>query len=119
MKRRSRQETASGIAALEGYLLAQAEISDARREAEAFADRLPWLTSAERAEVVRLYSAERLELSRRFLRRVTERSHELRAQYSARYEQLRRRVLCTGAGLLLGAVGLCVLGAVMMAAAGR
>lgn len=102
-----RREIASGIAALEGYLLSQAEISGARREAEAFADRLPWLGPAERAELVALYADERLEVSRRVLRRITDRSRELRAEYTARYEQLRRRLLCACVGLVLGAFVLC------------
>lgn len=102
-------EAASGIARLEGYLLYQAELRDARAEAEAFACRMPWLTSDQREEVVRLYTEDRIALSRRTLQRITTRCHELRAEYSARYEQLRRRLLCTGLALLLAAVALCAL----------
>jgi hypothetical protein len=104
----SRREIASGIAALEGYLLSQAEIRNARHEAEAFAERLPWLTSAERAELVRLYAEERLDISRRVLRRITERCRELRGEYAARYVRLRRRLLCVCVVLVLGAFTLCV-----------
>ena len=98
----------SGIARLEGYLLCQSEISGARAEAEAFAGRLPWLTEAQREEVIRLYAEERLELSRRLLRRIVDRCGELRGEYTARYEELRRRLLGLCAALLLGGLVLCI-----------
>lgn len=114
-----RREIASGIAALEGYLLSQAEISDARREAEAFADRLPWLTTAERSEVVRLYAEDHLDVSRRVLRRITDRCRELRAEYTARYELLRRRLLCVCVALLLAAFTLCACALLLLVTAAR
>jgi hypothetical protein len=104
----SQHEIESGIAQLEGYLLCQSEISGARAEAEAFVGRLPWLTGAQRDEVVRLYAEDRMELSRRLLRRIVDRGHELRAEYTARYEELRRRLLCLCAALVLSGLALCV-----------
>jgi hypothetical protein len=102
-------EVTSGIARLEGYLLCQAELRDARTEAEAFVCRMPWLTADQREEVVRLYTEDRMALSRRTLQRITTRCHELQGEYSARYEQLRRRLLCASLAILLAAVALCAL----------
>lgn len=111
-------EIESGIARLEGYLLCQRELGDARTEAEAYADRLPWLTSAQREEVVRLYAEERVELSRRMLRRIADRCEELRAEYTARYEELRRRLLYRCVAVVLVALTvLAVMGAVALWAA--
>jgi hypothetical protein len=108
-------EIESGIARLEGYLLCQSELGDARAEAEAFAGRLSWLTAAQREEVVRLYTEERVELSRRMLRRIVDRCEELRAEYTARYDELRRRLVfrCV-AGILAVANVLAVVGAVAL-----
>ncbi|MEU7241334.1 hypothetical protein [Streptomyces sparsogenes] len=111
-------EIESGIARLEGYLLCQREFGDARTEAEAYADRLPWLTAAQREEVVRLYAEERVELSRRMLRRIADRCEELRAEYTARYEELRRRLLYRCVAVVLVALTvLAVMGAVALWAA--
>jgi hypothetical protein len=86
------QEAAKGVDQLEGYLLLQADQHTARREATAFADRLPWLTTAQREEVVRLYAEERLALSVRVLRAVAQRCRELQGQYTERYEALQARI---------------------------
>ncbi|MFF3291019.1 hypothetical protein [Streptomyces sp. NPDC003023] len=107
--RRPESEAAAGIARLEGYLLAQSRMREAEREAEAFAGRMPWLTTAQREEVVRIYTQDRIALSRRVLEAVVSRAHELRLEYATRYEELRRRLLCAGAAALLGSAALCVL----------
>ncbi|MGP3998871.1 hypothetical protein [Streptomyces sp. 8N706] len=93
-------EAASGIAHLEGYLICQTEVGNARAEAEAFACRMPWLTTAQHDEVVRLYTDERLELSRKVLRAVVDRCHALNSEYSARYATLRRRTMFACAAVL-------------------
>ncbi|MCZ4097442.1 hypothetical protein G3I60_07195 [Streptomyces sp. SID13666] len=103
----SPRDIAAGIARLEGHLIRQAEIHNAQAEAEAFADRMPWLTDTQRDEIVRLYADARLDVSLRVLRQVTVRCHELRAEYTTRYEQLRLRLLCTCVALTLGAFSLC------------
>lgn len=100
-------EVEQGIARLEGYLLCQTELTNARAEAEAFARRLTWLTTAQHEEVVRLYTDERIKISRRTLERIIERSRELQTEYAARYEQLRQRLLCTCVALVLAALALC------------
>ncbi|MES4904444.1 MULTISPECIES: hypothetical protein [unclassified Streptomyces] len=111
-------EIEAGIARLEGYLLCQSELGDARAEAEAFAGRLAWLTAAQREEVVRLYTEERVELSRRMLRRIVDRCEELRAEYTTRYDELRRRLLCRCvAGVVAAMTLLAVVGAVALWAA--
>lgn len=108
---RDEQEAAHGINQLEGYLLLHAQEHTARSEALAFADRLSWLTTAQREEVVHLYTDERIALARRELRAVAARCHELRAEYTERYETLRARTL-------RGAVAVVLLGVCLSLAAG-
>ncbi|MCE7078959.1 hypothetical protein [Streptomyces sp. ST2-7A] len=100
------RDIASGINQLEGYLLVQSELRTARVEGEALADRMPWLTGERREELIRLYAEERMALTRRTLRAVTERCHELRAEYTTRYRQLRRRVVCAALAVVLGGLTL-------------
>ncbi|GGQ18604.1 hypothetical protein [Streptomyces roseolilacinus] len=101
------RETAEGINRIEGYLLARAELLKAREEGEAFARRMPWLTTAQHEEVARLYAEERVEVSKRALRAVADRCVELRAEYTARYTRLRRRLLCASVASLVTAAALC------------
>ncbi|MFF5705234.1 hypothetical protein ACFY7H_22440 [Streptomyces sp. NPDC012794] len=103
-------DVSAGLAELEGYLMSRAAHHRAAREAEAFADCLPWLGGAEREDVIRLYAARHLARTRQVLHEVTSRSQELRDEYARRYHALRRRVLATA---LLGsatAVGLLAIG---------
>ncbi|WP_405794503.1 hypothetical protein [Streptomyces sp. NBC_01506] len=95
-------EASSGIQQLEGYLLAQSRVREARTHAVVFADRMPWLTSAQHEEVVSLYTQDHIAMSRRALEAVVARAGELRAEYSARYELLKRRLLCAGLMALIG-----------------
>jgi hypothetical protein len=104
---REDHDTAAGIARLEGYLLCQAEIQRARTEAEAFARRLPWLTTAQQEEVVRHYAEDRLAVSREALRTVAARCAELRDEYTVRYEALRQRLLRRCVALTLASAALC------------
>ncbi|MBF9069261.1 hypothetical protein I2501_14640 [Streptacidiphilus sp. NEAU-YB345] len=78
---------------LEGYLYWQAETDRAQQEAERFADLLPWLTTGQREEVVRLYRQQRLDSSRAFVERIARRARRLQREYATRYQQLRIRVL--------------------------
>ncbi|POX57242.1 hypothetical protein C3489_00530 [Streptomyces sp. Ru71] len=78
---------------VEGYLLARADQEQARREADAFCARLPWLTTAQAEEVARLYAEQHIELTRQRLRHTIRRAEELRREYEARYAQLRHRLL--------------------------
>jgi hypothetical protein len=89
----TRREQARGINELEGYLLWQAETASAQEQADAFANRLPWLTGEQRAVVVREYAADRLEVSRAVVRRIAGRARELQAEYCARYRTLRMRLV--------------------------
>ncbi len=105
----SRKECDRGLNEMAGYLLWQAEESEAATRAEAFAKRLPWLTGAQREEVVRVYTEDRLETSRAVIQRIADRARELQREYSERYQRLRIRIL----GLFLaGATGF---GAVVLA----
>jgi hypothetical protein len=81
---------------LEGYLYWQAETVRAQQDAELFADRLPWLTSGQREDVISLYRQERLASSRAFVDRIADRVRELRQEYTARYRQLKIRVVGAG-----------------------
>ncbi|WP_199827605.1 hypothetical protein [Streptomyces specialis] len=101
-----RDEAAEGIAQLEGYLLWQSELSTARAEAEAFADTLPWLTDGQRAELTARYAEERVRLARRVLTGVAARCRALESEYTARYRELRHRLLCATGCVLLAAAAL-------------
>lgn len=99
------KDSARGLAQMEGYLLWNAEVEEARRRARRFTDQLPWLTSAQCADVERVYTADRAAASRAMLVRVTVRATELRGEYSERYRRLRARcvaaavVACTTGGV--------------------
>lgn len=95
------QETAQGIARLEGYLLCQAELHNALAEGEDFARRMPWLTTAQHEDVARHYAEERIALSKEVLRAVTVRCTELRSEYTARYQDLRQRLVCLSVASLV------------------
>ncbi|MFF2324576.1 MULTISPECIES: hypothetical protein [unclassified Streptomyces] len=98
------KDSARGLAQLEGYLMWNAEVEAARRQARRFTDALPWLTTAQREDVTRVYIADRVAVSRSTLCRISARAAELRGEYEARYRRLRTR--CVAAGVVLvGAVG--------------
>ncbi|MET9422408.1 MULTISPECIES: hypothetical protein [unclassified Streptomyces] len=113
--RQTESEVAAGLVRLEGYLLAQSRLQEAQQEAEAFAGRMPWLTSAQREEVVRAYTQDRIALSRRVLEALVSRADELRLEYTARYEELRRRLLCAGVAAVLVSAVLCTFAGLLAA----
>ncbi|MEU7568720.1 hypothetical protein AB0A99_22495 [Streptomyces fradiae] len=82
-----------GIASMEGYLLWQGEIEQARMAAEAFADRLDWLTSGQREQVTDLYTRTELDRSRASIAHTAQRARQLRQEYQDRYDHLRRRAV--------------------------
>ncbi|GGR83198.1 hypothetical protein GCM10010252_22370 [Streptomyces aureoverticillatus] len=84
------------ISEIEGHLLAEAARAESRAAAEAFAQRLDWLTPAERAEVERLYAEDHLSLTRQAWRHIAGRCLDLRGEYEDRYRALRQRVLAGG-----------------------
>ncbi|MER7112520.1 hypothetical protein [Streptomyces sp. NPDC000229] len=92
---------------VEGYLLYQAELRTARSEGEAFARRMPWLTTAQQEEVARLYAEDRLELSKTALKAITARCEELKEEYTARYEHLRQRLMRISTATLITSASLC------------
>ncbi|WP_228982020.1 hypothetical protein [Streptomyces sp. DH12] len=99
--------TAHRAARREGRPLHRAHSREARAQGEVFAGRMPWLSTAQHEEVVRLYAEDRVERSARLWRRTADRRGELREEYAAHYRRLRRRLLCAGAAALLAAVSLC------------
>lgn len=92
------KESARGLAQMEGYLLWSAEVEEARRLAPRFTDQLPWLTTAQREDVARVYTADRVAVSRAMLARIVARSDELRGEYSDRYRRLKTR--CVAAAVV-------------------
>ncbi|TDC21812.1 hypothetical protein E1265_17095 [Streptomyces sp. 8K308] len=105
----SAQEAATGLAQLEGFLLWQTELSNARREAEAFAEGLPWLTTAQREQVIEHYAHDRISLSHRMLTAVADRCHSLQDEYTARYHHLKRRLVLATLLTLTAALTPCTL----------
>ncbi|MEU1494814.1 hypothetical protein ABZ456_31780 [Streptomyces sp. NPDC005776] len=97
------KDSARGLAQMEGYLLWNAEVVEARRRARRFTDELPWLTTGQRDEVERVYVADRAAASRAMLVRVSARATELRGEYSERYRRLRAR--CVAAAVVAGTTG--------------
>ncbi|KPC80398.1 MULTISPECIES: hypothetical protein [Streptomyces] len=98
------KESARGLAQVEGYLLWNAEVDEARRRARRFTDALPWLTTAQREDVERVYVADRVEACRDTLTKIAGRAVELRGEYTARYDRLRARCVAVSV-LTVGMVG--------------
>ncbi|MFI1416849.1 hypothetical protein ACH4VX_02485 [Streptomyces sp. NPDC020731] len=107
------EDSALGLNRLEGHLLWAAEVEEARRQADRFAGELPWLTTAQREEVERVYRADRIAASRAMLVRICDRAAELRTEYEARYRRLRARcvalsvvavALASGVGTAIAAI---------------
>jgi hypothetical protein len=100
-------EVAAGVNDVEGYLLAQAELREAREAGEAFAHRMPWLTTAQHEEVARLHAEDHIERSMEALRSVAAHSVALRAEYTARHTRLRQRLLGLAVASLATSAALC------------
>ncbi|MCK7622827.1 cytochrome C oxidase subunit I [Streptomyces sp. RS10V-4] len=92
---------------VEGYLLWQARVREAEQRAEEFVRPLEWLTTSQRVEIEQRYVEDSLRRARRDLERIAARCRSLRAEYEARYRQLRHRCLaltlatCAGLGMLV------------------
>ncbi|MFJ8538868.1 hypothetical protein [Streptomyces sp. NPDC093591] len=83
---------------IEGHLLLAATREEGRTAAARFSAPLQWLTDRQRSEVERRFEAEYLVLARASWQHTAVRAGRLRAEYEARYRDLRRRLL---AGWLL------------------
>ncbi|KJK45308.1 hypothetical protein [Streptomyces sp. NRRL F-4428] len=101
MRRRSK-EAAAGLSRIEGYLMSQAALQEARAHGEAFAAALTWLGPAEQDEISRRFAQHHLGLRKKMLAETVARAGELEAEYSRRYALLRRRIT----GLLVAVLGL-------------
>ncbi|MEU3192179.1 cytochrome C oxidase subunit I [Streptomyces sp. NPDC006992] len=86
-------EVGDGVRRIEGYLLWQRHLSDARARAEHALAPLDWLTGAEREDVVRRVADALADSSRAALRETAQRAVSLRREYEDRYAVLRRRVM--------------------------
>ncbi|MFE5488940.1 hypothetical protein ACFQ8S_03010 [Streptomyces virginiae] len=106
-----RDEAAAGLARIEGYLMSQAALREAREEGVAFAGSLTWLGPREQDEVSDRFAQHHLRLRREMLAATVVRATELREEYAHRYARLRRRVI----GLALAAFGLCSFALVLLA----
>ncbi|CAL9511329.1 cytochrome C oxidase subunit I [Streptomyces sp. enrichment culture] len=94
---------------VEGYLLWQARVAEAERRAREFTGPLDWLTTAQREEVERQYTADALRRARADLERVAARCVSLRAEYEHRYRQLRQRCLAVVLAVCAGCTALTAL----------
>ncbi|MFI7386133.1 hypothetical protein [Streptomyces sp. NPDC049813] len=90
---------------LEGYLLWTSKAAEARTQAEEFTGRLPWLTTAQREEVERVFTEERLVFHKAALVQLAARARELRGEYDERYARLKARCVGVCAGGFGAAVG--------------
>jgi hypothetical protein len=86
-----------GLWQVEGYLMGHAEVERARRQARSFTEQLPWLTTAQREEIERVYIADRTAASRAMFQRICDRAAELRTEYSDRYLRLKARCVAVTA----------------------
>lgn len=100
-------DVAHGLVRIEGYLMWTAEVEAAKGQAVRFSEQLPWLTRAQREDVERIYTAERVAASRLVLSRISDRATALRGEYTARYEQLRRRCVVAAVMSVAAAGGTC------------
>ncbi|MFJ4894952.1 cytochrome C oxidase subunit I [Streptomyces sp. NPDC088788] len=106
----SKQADATDLShAVEGYLLWNAQISEAEGRAREFTDRLDWLTTSQRAEIEEHYIADRLKRARGDLERVAGRCTSLRAEYEQRYQKLRVHCVAWAAALYAGTGAITVL----------
>ncbi|MFD5028948.1 hypothetical protein ACFVWX_23815 [Streptomyces sp. NPDC058220] len=101
------KDSARGLVRLEGYLLWSAEVEDVRRRTVRFTEQLPWLTTAQREEVERVYTADGVAASREMLVRIANRAAELREEYTERYLQLRTRCVAATVVAVGAASGTC------------
>ena len=99
-------DVTGGLHRLEGYLLWQAEVATAQRDAAAFTDLLPWLTTGQREEVARAFAQERLRLSRLAVTHVAQRCRDLRSEYEERYRRLKKGLVVLFLGSVLGVAAL-------------
>ncbi|MET9494130.1 hypothetical protein [Streptomyces sp. NPDC006552] len=99
------QDIESGLLQMEGYLLWTSKTAETRAQAEDFTGRLPWLTTAQREEVERVFTEERLAFHKAALVQLAARAHELRGEYDERYARLKARCLGVCAGGVGAAVG--------------
>ncbi|MYT75262.1 MULTISPECIES: hypothetical protein [unclassified Streptomyces] len=83
----------TGIRQMEGYLLWNSKVAEARAQAEAITRQLDWLTTAQREEVERAFVTERLAFHKAALERVAVRAEELRGEYQQRYTRLKARCI--------------------------
>jgi hypothetical protein len=87
--------TAAGISEIERYLKVQADIGRARQEAEAFTERLPWLTTAQRRDVAAAYTRQRLHTAHQHQQALSARCADLETVYERRVRQLRMHITVT------------------------
>ncbi|MEU9346206.1 hypothetical protein AB0D74_33860 [Streptomyces sp. NPDC048278] len=89
----AREEERALVAQVEGHLLLAATREEGRRAAARLADRVGWLTDAQRVDLEGHFEAEYLNLARTSWRRTSQRGEQLRREYETRYRSLRQRLL--------------------------
>ena len=93
-------ETAAGLARIEGFLMSQAALREAHEEGQAFVRTLTWLGPGEQDEISDRFAQHHLRLRREMLAATVARAAELRAEYAHRYGQLCRRATGLAVGVL-------------------
>lgn len=88
---------------IESYLSRQVEIRQAQRFAEQFADRLPWLTAAQRQDVIRHYTADWLRHTGHIASHYLERQQLSALRHRTQRTRLVAALLCVVA-VTVGAV---------------
>ncbi|MCY0950655.1 hypothetical protein [Streptomyces sp. H27-S2] len=92
-------ETAAGLARIEGFLMSQAALREAREEGEAFARTLTWLGPGEQDEISDRFAQRHLSLRREMLATTVARAAELKDEYAHRYGRLCRRATGLAVGV--------------------
>jgi hypothetical protein len=97
---------------IESYLSRQAKISRAQRFAERFADRMPWLTTPQRQDLIRHYITDWLHLTDH----ISSRYQGQRHQDALRYRSQKMRLVATLLGVVTATAGTVAVLTTMLAA---
>ncbi|MFD3549936.1 hypothetical protein ACFWUW_30875 [Streptomyces sp. NPDC058655] len=89
-------ETAAGLARIEGFLMSQAALLEAREEGQAFARTLTWLGPDEQDD---RFAHRHLSMRREMLATTVARAAELKDEYAHWYGELCRRATGLAAGV--------------------
>ncbi|MGW5849121.1 hypothetical protein ACWFQ8_14410 [Streptomyces sp. NPDC055254] len=92
-------DPAAGLARIEGFLMSQAALREAREAGQAFVRTLTWLGPGEQDEISARFAQHHLSLRREMLAATVARAAELKNEYADRYGQLCRRATGLAVGV--------------------